>query len=165
MQFGIFGISSFNAVVQVGPELEVRREGFEVSELRVAELEDGRRFGECSSKKTIGSRNPVLLATKPGSCAISTGFLCQGCEFDGVWYRCSPLQLPIRTHRNRSDEFVESQQKSPFRSGGMSLLAFGTKAKYRYLWSTGVRIPTATLVKADAIRAPELSSVYSKQIG
>lgn len=121
----------------VGPELEVRREGFEVSELRVAEFEDGRRFCELSSKKTISSRNRVLLAWV----RVRT-------EFDGVWYRCSPLQLPIRTHRNRSDGFVESQQKSPYSNGGMSLDAFGTKAKYRYLWSMGVRIPTATLVKA-----------------
>ena len=125
-----------------------------MSEPRVAALEDGRRFGECLSQNTICSRVPVLLAIESVSC-----------EFDGVWYRCSPLQLPIRTYRNRSDGFVESQQKSPFRSGGMSLIAFGTKAEYRYLWSMGVRIRTATLVKVDAIRAPDLSSVYSKQIG
>ena len=124
----------------------------------LAELELDRRFGELSSKNTICSRFPVLLAIKTGSCAIGT-------EFDGVWYRCSPLQLPIRTHQNRSDEFVESQQKSPYSNGGMSLDAFGTKAKYRCLWSMGVRIPTAVLVKAERIRTPELSSVYSKQTG
>ena len=38
-----------------------------MSKLRIAELEGGRRFGECSSKKTIGSRYPVLLAPVPGS--------------------------------------------------------------------------------------------------
>ena len=141
-------------MVWVGLELEVRKEGFEVSEFGVAELEGGRRFGECSSKKTISSRVPVLLAWVPSSC-----------EFDGVWYRCSPLQLPIRTHRNRSLGFVESQQKSPFRSGGMSLDAFGTIAKYRYLRTTGVRIPTATLVKAGRFRAPRFLSVYFLQIG
>lgn len=136
-----------------------------MSERKVAELEDGRRFGECSSKKMIGSRNPklllrnrVLLAKVPGPVSCS-------CEFDAIGIAISPVLPPVGNHRNRSDGFVESQQKSPFRSGGMSLDAFGTKAKYRYLWTTGVRIRTATLVKADAIRAPELSSVYSKQIG
>lgn len=115
----------------------------------LAELEDGRRFSEYSSKKTICSRNRVLLAIGSGFNATSTGSYRWDVEFDGVWYRCSPLQLPIRTHRNRSDGFVESQQKSPCSNGGMSLLAFGTEAEYRCLWSTGVRIPTATLVKAD----------------
>lgn len=116
-----------------------------MSEPRVAELEDGRRFGELLSKKTMCSRFPVLLL--PNRALLA--WVPIRCEFDGVWYRCSPLQLPIRTHRNRSPGFVESQQKSPFWSGGMSLDASGTKAKYRYLWSMGVRIPTATLVKAD----------------
>lgn len=127
----------------------------------LAELEGGRRFGECSSKNTICSRIPVPLLRN----RVLLAWVRVRTEFDGVWYRCSPLQLPIRTHRNRSDEFVESQQKSPYSNGGMSLGAFGTKAKYRCLWSMGVRIPTAVLVKAERIRTPELSSVYSKQTG
>lgn len=131
----------------------------------IAELEDGRRFSECSSKKTISSRNRVLLATGSGSNAIDTGFPCWDVDFDGVWYRYFPVLPPTRTHRNRIDGFVESQQKSPFRSGGMSLDAFGTKAEYRCLRSMGARIHTATLVKADGFRAPHFLSVYFIQIG
>lgn len=125
-----------------------------MSKSGMAELEGGRRFGELPSKKTIGSRISVLLA-----------WVRVPREFDGVWYRCSPLQLPARTHRNRSDGFVESQQKSPFGMGGMSLGAFGTIAKYRYVWATSVRIRTAALVKADRFRTPNFLSVYFIQIG
>lgn len=107
----------------------------------IAELEDGRRFGELSSKKTTGSRFPVLLAMVPGP-VLSVP------EFDAIGIAISPVLPPVGNHRNRSSEFVESQQKSPYANGGMSLLAFRTKAKYRCLWSMGVRIPTATLVKA-----------------
>lgn len=131
----------------------------------LAELEAGRRFSECSSKKTIGSRFPVLLAIGSGVNAIKSGPVSCSCDFDGVWYRYFPVLPPTRTHRNRSDRFVESQQKSPFRSGGMSLDAFGTKAEYRCLRSMGARIPTATLVKADGFRAPHFLSVYFIQIG
>lgn len=132
-----------------------------MSKSGMAELEGGRRFGELPSKKTICSRNRVLSATCTGSCA----WVRVPREFDGVWYRCSPLQLPARTHRNRSDGFVESQQKSPFGMGGMSLGAFGTIAKYRYVWATSVRIRTAALVKADRFRTPNFLSVYFIQIG
>lgn len=125
-----------------------------MSETRVVALELDRRFGELSSKKTTGSRNPVLLAWVKVSC-----------EFDGVWYRYSPLQLPVGTHRNRSFGFVQDVQKSPLRMGGMSLGDFGTITKDEYAWAMGVRNRTAVLVKAERIRTPELSSVYSKQTG
>ena len=118
----------------------------------VAELELDRRFGERSSKKTIGSRF-LRVPCAP----------CLGTEFDGVWYRYSPLQLPVGTHRNRSFGFVQDVQKSPLRMGGMSLGDFGMFVKDRYAWAMGVRNRTAVLVKAERIRTPELSSVYSKQ--
>lgn len=107
----------------------------------IAELEGGRRFGECSSKKTIGSRNRVLLAMVPGpiSCPL---------EFDAIGIAISPVLPPIGNHRNRSSEFVESQQKSPYTNGGMSLGGNRTIADNRCLWAMGARIPTAALVKA-----------------
>lgn len=108
----------------------------------LAELEDGRRFGECSSKKTLCSRNRVLLA-------IGSGFNAIGTEFDAIGIAISPVLPPVGNHRNRSSEFVESQQKSPYANGGMSLGGNRIIADNRCLWSTGVRIPTATLVKAD----------------
>lgn len=125
-----------------------------MSEPRVAALELDRRFGELSSKKTTGSRIPVLLAWVPSLC-----------EFDGVWYRDFGPLLPIGTHRNRSFSFVQDVQKSPLRMGGMSLGDFGTIVKDRYAWAMGVRNRTAVLVKAERMRTPELSSVYSKQTG
>lgn len=100
----------------------------------IAELEGGRRFGECSSKKTIGSRNRVLLA-------IGTGF-------DAIGIAISPVLPPVGNHRNRSSRFVESQQKPPYANGGMSLGGNRIIADNQYLWAMGVRIPTATLVKA-----------------
>lgn len=132
-----------------------------MSERRLAELEGGRRFVECSSKKTISSRIPVLLTSVP----VLLAWVSIPCEFDAIGIAISPVLPPIGTHRNRGWGFVESQQKSPFRSGGMSLDAFGTIAKYRYLRPTGARIPTATLVKADRFRAPHFLSVYFTQIG
>lgn len=107
----------------------------------MAELEGGRRFGECLSKKTIGSRNPVLLAPVPGSYRVS-------CGFDAIGIAISPVLPPVGNHRNRSSEFVESQQKPPYANGGMSLGGNRIIADNRYLWAMGVRIPTATLVKA-----------------
>ena len=109
---------------------------------RIAELEGGRRFGECSSKKTIGSRNRVLLAMVPGPISRSS-------EFDAIGIAISPVLPPIGNHRNRSSEFVESQQKSPYTNGGMSLGSNRTIADNRCLWAMGVRIPTAILVKAE----------------
>lgn len=103
----------------------------------IAELEGGRRFGECSSKKTIGSRNRALLAWYQVLC-----------EFDAIGIAISPVLPPIGNHRNRSSEFVESQQKPPYANGGMSLGGNRIIADNRYLWAMGVRIPTATLVKA-----------------
>lgn len=100
----------------------------------IAELEGGRRFGECLSKKTIGSRNRALLAWSPG--------------FDAIGIAISPVLPPVGNHRNRSSEFVESQQKPPYANGGMSLGGNRIIADNRYLWAMGVRIPTATLVKA-----------------
>lgn len=100
----------------------------------IAELEGGRRFGECSSKKTIGSRFPVLLAWSS--------------EVSPIGIAISPVLPPVGNHRNRSSEFVESQQKPPYANGGMSLGGNRIIADNRYLWSMGVRIPTATLVKA-----------------
>lgn len=107
----------------------------------VAELEGGRRFGECLSKKTIGSRNRVLLAPVPGSYRVL-------CGFDAIGIAISPVLPPVGNHRNRSSEFVESQQKPPYANGGMSLGGNRIIADNRYLWAMGVRIPTATLVKA-----------------
>ena len=107
----------------------------------IAELEGGRRFGECLSKKTMGSRNRVLLATE--SCSP-----CSGTGFDAIGIAISPVLPPVGNHRNRSSEFVESQQKSPYTNGGMSLGGNRIIADNRYLWAMGVRIPTATLVKA-----------------
>ena len=125
----------------------------------IAELEGGRRFGECSSKKTIGSRNRVLLATVPGRNRVllatvpGTGSWVPGpvpcsLEFDAIGIAISPVLPPVGNHRNRSSEFVESQQKSPYANGGMSLGGNRIIADNRYLWAMGVRIPTATLVKA-----------------
>ena len=108
----------------------------------IAELEGGRRFGECSSKKTIGSRFPVLLAWMSNIHRVS-------CGFDAIGIAISPVLPPVGNHRNRSSEFVESQQKPPYANGGMSLGGNRIIADNRCLWSTGVRIPTATLVKAD----------------
>ena len=107
----------------------------------IAELEGGRRFGECLSKKTIGSRNRVLLALVPGSVLSVVGF-------DAIGIAISPVLPPVGNHRNRSSEFVESQQKPPYANGGMSLGGNRIIADNRYLWAMGVRIPTATLVKA-----------------
>lgn len=107
----------------------------------IAELEGGRRFGECSSKKTIGSRFPVLLAPESSSPCSSTGF-------DAIGIAISPVLPPVGNHRNRSSEFVESQQKSPYTNGGMSLGGNRIIADNRCLWAMGVRIPTETLVKA-----------------
>lgn len=110
----------------------------------IAELEGGRRFSECSSKKTIGSRNRVLLAPVPGPVPCSL-------EFDAIGIAILPVLPvlpPVGNHRNRSSEFVESQQKSPYANGGMSLGGNRIIADNRYLWAMGVRIPTATLVKA-----------------
>lgn len=107
----------------------------------IAELEGGRRFGECSSKKTIGSRFPVLLAPVPGP-------VLSGIVFDAIGIAISPVLPPVGNHQNRSSEFVESQQKSPYANGGMSLGGNRIIADNRYLWAMGVRIPTATLVKA-----------------
>ena len=103
----------------------------------IAELEGGRRFGECLSKKTIGSRNRALLAWVRVSCGFSP-----------IGIAISPVLPPIGNHQNRSDEFVESQQKPPYANGGMSLGGNRIIADNRYLWAMGVRIPTATLVKA-----------------
>ena len=118
----------------------------------LAELEDGRRFGECLSKKTLCSRNRVLLAIGSGFNAIGSGFNAIRyrvlCGFDAIGIAISPVLPPIGNHRNRSSEFVESQQKSPYANGGMSLGGNRIIADNRYLWSMGVRIPTATLVKA-----------------
>lgn len=100
----------------------------------IAELEGGRRFGECLSKKTIGSRFPVLLAP--------------GIVFDAIGIAISPVLPPVGNHRNRSSRFVESQQKSPYTNGGMSLGGNRIIANNRCLWAMGVRIPTAALVKA-----------------
>lgn len=122
-----------------------------MSKPRIAELEGGKRFGERLSKKTTGSRIPVLLT-------IGTGF-------SPIGIAISPVLPPVGNHRNQSSEFVESQQKSPYSNGGMSLGSNRTIANNRYLWSMGVRIPTTTLVKAGRFRTPELSSVYSKQTG
>ena len=107
----------------------------------IAELEGGRRFGECLSKKTIGSRNRVLLAPVPGSVLSVVGV-------SPIGIAISPVLPPVGNHRNRSSEFVESQQKSPYANGGMSLGGNRIIADNRYLWSMGVRIPTAILVKA-----------------
>lgn len=107
----------------------------------IAELEGGRRFGECLSKKTIGSRNRVLLAPVPGPLSCSS-------EFDAIGIAISPVLPPVGNHRNRSSEFVESQQKPPYANGGMSLGGNRIIADNRYLWAMGVRIPTAILVKA-----------------
>lgn len=114
----------------------------------IAELEGGRRFGECSSKKTIGSRyrvlllrNRVLLAPVPGPVLSVVGF-------DAIGIAISPVLPPVGNHRNRSSRFVESQQKSPYTNGGMSLGGNRTIADNRCLWAMGVRISTATLVKA-----------------
>lgn len=107
----------------------------------IAELEGGRRFGERLSKKTIGSRFRVLLAPVPGPMPCS-------CGFDAIGIAISPVLPPVGNHRNRSSEFVESQQKSPYANGGMSLGGNRIIADNRYLWTMGVRIPTATLVKA-----------------
>lgn len=107
----------------------------------IEELEGGRRFGECSSKKTIGSRFPVLLAPVP--CPVLSGI-----GFSPIGIAISPVLPPVGNHRNRSSEFVESQQKPPYTNGGMSLGGNRIIADNRYLWSMGVRIPTATLVKA-----------------
>lgn len=107
----------------------------------IAELEGGRRFGECLSKKTIGSRFPVLLATVPGPVRVS-------CGFGAIGIAISPVLPPVGNHRNRSSEFVESQQKPPYTNGGMSLGGNRTIADNRCLWAMGVRIPTAAPVKA-----------------
>lgn len=107
----------------------------------VAELEGGRRFGECLSKKTMGSRFPVLLAMVPGPVRVST-------RFGAIRYRILPSLLPVGTHRFWCPEFVESQQKPPYANGGLSLGGNRTKADNRCLWAMGVRIPTAALVKA-----------------
>ena len=107
----------------------------------IAELEGGRRFVECSSKKTIGSRYRALLAPVPGP-------VLSGIGFDAIGIAISPVLPPVGNHRNRSSEFVESQQKSPYANGGMSLGGNRIIADNRYLWSMGVRIPTAILVKA-----------------
>lgn len=103
----------------------------------IAELEGGRRFGEHLSKKMIGSRFPVLLA-----------WVRVPCGFDAIGIVISPVLPPIGNHRNRSSRFVESQQKPPYTNGGMSLGGNRTIADNRCLWAMGVRIPTATLVKA-----------------
>lgn len=124
----------------------------------IAELEGGRRFGERLSKKTIVSRFPVLLAWVSSINRVLSGF-------DAIGIAISPVLPPVGNHRNRSSEFVESQQKPPYANGGMSLGGNRTIADNRCLWSMGVRIPTATLVKAGRLWTPELSSVYSKQIG
>ena len=80
----------------------------------MAELEGGRRFVECSSEKTMGSRSRALLAPVPGSVLSVVGF-------DAIGIAISPVLPPVGNHRNRSSEFVESQQKSPYANGGMSL--------------------------------------------
>ena len=115
---GNFGFRSFNAVVSVGPSSKF--EG---------------RDSKCSS------RNRVLLAPVPGPVPCSS-------EFDAIGIAISPVLPPIGNHRNRSSEFVESQQKSPYANGGMSLGGNRIIADNRYLWAMGVRIPTAILVKA-----------------
>lgn len=107
----------------------------------IAELEGGRRFGECLSKKTIGSRYRALLLRNPVLLAWSSGF-------SPIGIAISSVLPPVGNHRNRSSEFVESQQKSPYANGGMSLGGNRIIADNRYLWSMGVRIPTAILVKA-----------------
>ena len=86
------------------------------------------RDSKCSS------RNPVLLAPVPG--------------FDAIGIAISPVLPPVGNHRNRSSEFVESQQKPPYANGGMSLGGNRIIADNRYLWAMGVRIHTATRVKA-----------------
>lgn len=103
----------------------------------IAELEGGRRFGECSSKKTIGSRNRVLLA-----------WVRVPCGFDAIGIAISPVLPPVGNHRFWCPGFVESQQKPPYTNGGMSLGGNRTITDNRCLWAMGVRIPTATLVKA-----------------
>ncbi len=128
----------------------------------IAELEGGRRFGECSSKKTMGSRFPVLL---PQNRALLLRFpvllpqnralllrnpvlLAWSSVVSPIGIAISPVLPPVGNHRNRSSRFVESQQKSPYANGGMSLGGNRIIADNRYLWSMGVRIPTAILVKA-----------------
>ena len=85
----------------------------------LAELEGGRRFGECLSKKTLCSRNRVLLAISSGFNAISSGFNAIssgfnaissgfnaissgfnaiGSGFNAIRYRCSTLSVS-RFHR------------------------------------------------------------------
>ena len=103
----------------------------------IAELEGGRRFGERLSKKTIGSRNRVLLAPVRVPCG-----------FDAIGIAISPVLPPVGNHRFWCLGFVESQQKPPYANGGMSLGGNRIIADNRYLWAMGVRIPTATLVKA-----------------
>lgn len=125
-----------------------------MSKRLVAELEDDRRFSECSSKSTIGSRIPVPLA-----------WVLNSCEFDAIGIAISPVLPPVGNHQNRSSEFVESQQKPPYANGGMSLGGNRTIADNRYLWAMGVRIPTAALVKAGRFWAPHFLSVYFIQIG
>ena len=87
-----------------------------------------------SAVSTRWYRFPVLLA-------IGTGF-------GAIGIAISPVLPPIGNHRNRSSGFVESQQKSPYANGGMSLGGNRTIADNRCLWAMGVRIPTAALVKA-----------------
>lgn len=64
---------------------------FESSEPGVAELEGGRRFGECLSKKTMGSRFPVLLAIGTGSDTVLLPCLPSSTLSDIGFYRlCHP---------------------------------------------------------------------------
>lgn len=73
-----------------------------MSKRQVAEFEGDRRFGERLSKKTTGSRFPVLLAPVPGPVQVS-------CGFDAIGIAISPVLPPVGNHRNRSSRFVESQ--------------------------------------------------------
>lgn len=98
-------------------------------------------FSSFNAVVTIGSRNRVLLAMVPGS-VLSV------IELDAIGIAISPVLPPVGNHRNRSSEFVESQQKPPYANGGMSLGGNRIIADNRYLWAMGVRIPTTTLVKA-----------------
>ena len=67
----------------------------------LAELEGGRRFGECSSKKTLCSRNRVLLAIGSGFNAIGSGFNAIGSGFNAIGTgSCAASTLSVsRFHR------------------------------------------------------------------
>ena len=61
----------------------------------IAELEGGRRFGECLSKKTVGSRYPVLLAPVPGSVLSVVGVPYRYRDFTGSTTRLYPPESEL----------------------------------------------------------------------